>query len=442
MVENRVYSKSPANSYINSFVLDLENNISEDWGICRLKFLLSSLESGNRESGGGNQLDEGVFSLGGEHISWDGKFIPEPPKFISVEFYKKLNKGKVSSGDVLLVKDGATIGKTLYVSNIPFDKCAVNEHVFILRGNDKNHKKFLYYLVSSKLGFDQIIYLIKGAAQPGLDSRFINDVVFPVPPISDQQTIVNFLDQNVKKINDLIAKKEHLVEILEEKRSALIAGVVTKGLNHDVEMRDSGIEWLGDIPAHWKLERGKHIFTKLNRPSLPENGVVTAFRDGEVTLRSNRRTEGFTFSIKEIGYQGVKKGDLVIHEMDGFAGAIGVSDSNGNCSPIYSILQPMKSTNNYYYAYLLRFMAHSGYITSLAKGIRERSTDFRFKTFGNEFLPVLPLKEQNNIVNFLNQKTTEINTLVEKIRTMIETLTEYRTGITSAAVTGKIDVRQ
>src|SRR5688572_20250526 len=99
--------------------------------------------------------------------------------------------------------------------------------------------------------------------------------------------------------------------------------------------KDSSITWLGRVPDHWVFNKAKYIFNKMERPPREEDGVVTAFRDGMVTLRTNRRTEGFTLALKEIGYQGIRKGDLVIHEMDAFAGAIGVSDSDGKSTPVY-----------------------------------------------------------------------------------------------------------
>ena len=106
--------------------------------------------------------------------------------------------------------------------------------------------------------------------------------------------------------------------------------------------KDSGIEWLGEVPEHWEVEKGKWLFLKMDRQVRPEDGVVTAFRDGQVTLRTNRRTDGFTNAIKEHGYQGIRKGDLVIYAMDAFAGAIGVSESDGKSTPVYSACVPRK----------------------------------------------------------------------------------------------------
>ena len=196
---------------------------------------------------------------------------------------------------------------------------------------------------------------------------------------------------------------------------------------HD-SYRPSGIQWVKEIPSHWRVERAKWLFERAERPVRPEDDVVTAFRDGQVTLRTNRRTEGFTNAIQEHGYQGIRKGDLVIHAMDAFAGAIGVSDSNGKSTPVYAACVPRGEfpVNSYYYAYLLRYMAHSGYIESLSKGIRERSTDFRFAEFRELPLPIPEQDEQDRIVAFLDHKTAEIDAAIAKKERLIELLQEQK----------------
>ncbi|MGR5246487.1 restriction endonuclease subunit S [Vibrio sp. PNB23_22_6] len=203
------------------------------------------------------------------------------------------------------------------------------------------------------------------------------------------------------------------------------------------EYKDSGIEWLKDMPSHWELIRAKHLFQRVQRPVRPQDGIVTAFRDGEVTLRSNRRTDGFTNAAKEIGYQGVRKGDLLVHAMDGFAGAIGISDSDGKCSPVCSVCIPRKShmVDPTYFGYLVRQLAVTDYITSLAKGIRERSTEFRFAEFASLFLAAPPKEEQKKIANFLDHETAKIDALITKQEKLIELLKEKRQAVISHAVT-------
>ncbi|NLU16553.1 MAG: restriction endonuclease subunit S [Serratia liquefaciens] len=203
------------------------------------------------------------------------------------------------------------------------------------------------------------------------------------------------------------------------------------------EYKNSGVEWLGEMPCHWNLQKAKYIFRKVQRATTEQDGIVTAFRDGQVTLRSNRRVDGFTNALKEIGYQGVKAGDLLVHAMDGFAGAIGISDSDGKCSPVCSVCIPWdeKGTHMRYYGYLVRQLAVTDFILSLAKGIRERSTEFRFNEFSGLLLSLPPLTEQAQIAKFLDHETAKIDNLIEKQQQLIELLKEKRQAVISHAVT-------
>ena len=197
----------------------------------------------------------------------------------------------------------------------------------------------------------------------------------------------------------------------------------------------SPVPWIKEIPSHWALIRGKNLYRKMQRPVRKEDGVVTCFRDGTVTLRKNRRTTGFTESLQEIGYQGIKKGDLVIHVMDAFAGSIGVSDSDGKGTPVYNVCQAIGDSNNFYFALLLREMARTGYIQSLYRGIRERSSDFRFEVFASQFYPVPPHDEQEQIVRFLDWKVSAINRLINVKRKQIKQIESLKKTIIHRVVT-------
>ena len=174
----------------------------------------------------------------------------------------------------------------------------------------------------------------------------------------------------------------------------------------------------------WEQVTARRLFDRARREPHEDDGIVTAFRDGQVTLRSNRRVEGFTNAVQEIGYQGVRVGDLVIHSMDGFAGAIGVSDSDGKSSPVVHCFVPHGGTDCRYYAYLLRVLAQRGFITSLAKGIRERSTAFDVEAFRSLVLPHPPLAEQRAIADYLDAETVRIDALIAKKQQLIHLLEE------------------
>ena len=199
------------------------------------------------------------------------------------------------------------------------------------------------------------------------------------------------------------------------------------------EMKDSGIEWMGEIPARWEIVKGKYFLQYRQKPVKEDDGVITCFRDGEVTLRSNRREDGFTVSDKEIGYQGIDVGDLVVHGMDGFAGAIGISDSRGKASPVLNVLDTQQ--NKRYIMYYLRCAAYREVFLALATGIRVRTCDLRWNKLG-ELQYLLPkLNEQKGIVNFLDTKCAEIEALTADIQTQIDTLEQYKRSIITEAVT-------
>ncbi|MFF9895411.1 restriction endonuclease subunit S [Streptomyces longispororuber] len=196
------------------------------------------------------------------------------------------------------------------------------------------------------------------------------------------------------------------------------------------------IPGLGEIPDSWRAERARWLLHRKQRAVRPSDKIVTAFRDGEVTLRERRRTEGFTNAIHEIGYQGIREGDLVVHAMDGFAGAIGVSDSDGKASPVVHTYRSAETSDARFIAYALRTMALSGYVTTLAKGIRERSTSFDAATLADVLLPAPPLEDQRRIADFLDVETARIDTLSKTYESAKSTISERAQFLIDALIDG------
>lgn len=203
------------------------------------------------------------------------------------------------------------------------------------------------------------------------------------------------------------------------------------------EMKSSGVEWIGYVPLYWNILKGKYCLSLLQRPIFESDGVITCFRDGVVTLRSCRREEGFTVSLKEIGYQGIEPGDIVVHGMDGFAGAIGISDSRGKASPVLIVLDTNLCKK--FVVYYLRVMAFTDVFLALSTGIRIRSCDTSWNKLKNLPYPIPPKNEQIAIANFLDTKCAEIDALKADIEKQIETLQEYKKSIITEAVTKGLD---
>lgn len=309
----------------------------------------------------------------------------------------------------------------------------------VLRARHINNL-FLSFLLQSSGFIDEVISNSTGLNYPAITANKLTALSIPFPPLSEQEAIVAYLEEKVAKMDYLVAKQETQIGYLRELKQAIIAKAVTQGINPQAPLRPSGISWIGNIPEHWEVKRAKNMFVRKTREVREFDEIITCFRDGTVTLRTNRRTEGFTESFKEIGYQGIRKGDLVIHQMDAFAGAIGVSDSDGKGTPVYICLQPIGDCFNEYYSYLLREMARAGYIKSLYRGIRERSSDFRYETFARLSLPLPPLSEQEAIVTYIQRKTEEIDRLIAMTEQEIARIKELKQSLISDVVTGRIKV--
>lgn len=263
-------------------------------------------------------------------------------------------------------------------------------------------------------------------------------IAIPTPPIDEQRRIADFLDAKCAEIDALTADIQTQIDTLEQYKRSVITETVTKGLNLDAEMKDSGIEWIGMMPEHWNCIRGKYVLRYVQKPVREDDGVITCFRDGEVTLRSNRREDGFTLADKEIGYQGIDVGDLVVHGMDGFAGAIGISDSRGKASPVLNVLETDR--NKRYIMYFLRSMAYSDVFLALATGIRVRSCDLRWNKLSELFYPIPPLEEQDAIVAHIDDVIEKANAVIADKKAQLETLEEYKKSLIFEYVTGKKEV--
>lgn len=262
-----------------------------------------------------------------------------------------------------------------------------------------------------------------------------------VPPHDEQDKIVSFLDEKSAEINAAIAKKERLIELLNEQRNVLVK-VTVFGLKSADCNHTPAIPWIEKLPEHWGAKRAKYLFSQSRLPVMPSYEVVTAYRDGEVTLRSNRRLDGYTFAVLEQGYQGVKPGQLVINSMDAFAGAIGVSDSEGKCSPEYVICNPIddKEISPHFAALVLRQMALSGYIEVICSAVRQRALRIRYNDFAPLMLPVPPINEQRAIVRSVDEIQAHHEVLLQQLRREIEGLKEFLLGLIANVVTGQIRI--
>ncbi len=241
----------------------------------------------------------------------------------------------------------------------------------------------------------------------------------PLPPIPEQREIAARLD----RVESMISLLDDLAKVLRERVSA--------------SLFDLGREL---VSPGQKVRLGL-MLTKLSRPTDPDNGVVTAFRDGQVALRSRRREEGFTMSANEAGYQGVIEGDFVFHGLDGFAGAVGVSEDRGNVSPVYHVCSATRLTTERFMAWAVRALSLNGFLEAYSFSVRQRSVDFRsWDVFAGLPIKYLSLAEQQRFSAHLDEVGGRIDGMLSKISMLRELLVERSSAFLIDVVTGKKEI--
>ncbi|MCI6583720.1 MAG: restriction endonuclease subunit S [Mobiluncus sp.] len=312
-----------------------------------------------------------------------------------------------------IIKDGAGIGKVRLMESDTTFLGTMNG----IAAKQSIELKYLFYV------FEQSSFLLENITTiPHIYFSDYSKEKIYVPPINTQRRIVAFLDEETAKIDALIAKQQHLIDLLDERNSVIWYQLFT------------GYEPVRHLPL-------KRVLRKLDRPANPETGVITAYRDGVVTLRSNRREEGYTFSETESGYQGIEPGDLVFHGLDGFAGSVGVSDSEGRSTPVYHVCETIDEDDIVFLAKYLRYLGKTGYLATQAPNVRQRSVDFRnWDRFGRLPLSLPDIQTQHVIVEKIESAHEGNEQAKERIAREISLLQERRSALITAAVTGQIEV--
>lgn len=302
----------------------------------------------------------------------------------------------------------------------------VSPAYYVCRPQSALEPRFLHYLLRSKPYLTEITRISKWMPPSQFDTPWDVLRLLPIlsPPVEEQRRIADFLGAEISRIDELVTKKRQLVSLLEERVDhAISIRIAESPLVHPNSNKPS-------IPISRALR-------KLDRMPRSED-VVTAFRDGQVTARSLRRTEGYTESWTDgARVQGVARGDVVVHGLDGFAGAIGAAEADGVCSPVYHVCTPRDSGDADYLGRLLRILAISGYLELFATSTRERAVDFRnWRRFGRIPIPDVDLSEQREIGN----RIRKIKPLEAAVERSAELAAERRQTLITAAVAGQLDV--
>ena len=267
------------------------------------------------------------------------------------------------------------------------------------------------------------------------------DIKAILPSIKEQNCIVDFLQKKLVEINQAIAIKEQQIALLNERKQIVIQKAVTQGLDPNVPMKDSGVEWIGQIPEHWELEKVKRLFKLIIDPAPNNNDfeLLSVYTDIGVKPRKDLEERGNRASTTD-GYWKVEKGDIIVNKLLAWMGAIGLSNYDGVTSPAYDILRARKPLSPYFYHLLFRSPICSSELKKHSRGIMDMRLRLYFDKFGDVLVPYAPITEQNEIIKYIEVEEQKINAGIELINQQIEKLKEYKTTLINDAVTGKIKV--
>lgn len=361
---------------------------------------------------------------------WTGRYIPTDTEFEGegVDF---------AEGDILFGKLRPYLAKAWLSDR---QGGAVGDF-HVLRPEPKTSGRFLLYLILNRVFISIVDGSTFGAKMPRVSWDFMGGMQLPFPPLFEQHTIAAFLDRETAKIDALIAEQQRLIARLAEKRQAVISHAVTKGLDPAAPMKDSGVEWLGEVPAHWTLTRLRRLFRQEKRQNQFCKPVLSVYRDYGVILKDSRDDNMNKTPDDLSAYQLVNPSDLVVNKMKAWQGSLGVSDLEGITSPDYVVFTPRQRECSAFLHLLLRSQRMVTIYRSISNGIRPSQWRLEPDLFLglSVFLP--PMQEQRNLVSFITDQTSRFDALIAEAQSAIALLQERRTALISAAVTGKIDVR-
>lgn len=278
----------------------------------------------------------------------------------------------------------------------------------------------------------------QSAAQPGIAVEIIENLDIDVPPLDEQQQIARNLVSQIEPIDALIGGKRRLLELLAEKRRALIAHAVTCGLNPDVPLRDSGISWLGEVPAHWETERSRWLFNERDdRSESGDEELLTVSHLTGVTSRADKDVNMFMAESLE-GYKRCEPGDLVINTLWAWMGAMGTARQAGIVSPAYNVYQPTERLDPDYVDLLVRTPRFVEEVTRYSKGVWSSRLRLYPEGLYEVWFPVPPIDEQRQIVAHTIIETRRLDELGAASEKTIALLQERRSALISEAVAGQI----
>ena len=428
--------------------------IPSAWEICKLKYTALGKEQCFID---GDWIESKDISTDGIRYLTSGNVGPLKYKeqgngYITEDTFRKLECKDVYEGDILISRLNEPISRACIVPNLNSRIVTCVDNVIYRPDCNRFNKKYIVYVLNCTPYTEKANLSARGVTMHRVSRTMLGNFYIPVPSIAEQQAIASFLDAKTKPIDDIIAKREKQIELLEEMKSAVVSRAVTKGLNPDAKMKGSGIEWIGEVPEEWEISKVKYIANVCGRigyRGYTTNDLVSA-GEGALTIGGKHITHNYLnlsdpdYISWEKYYESpeimLEKGDIVMAQRGslGKSALIDREIGEATINPSLVILKRIKANGVFLHYYLISNMMQD-YINL----INTATAVPMISQNQIENIPVAlpPLSEQQAIVSYLDSETSKIDSRIAKRRKQIELLQEYKQALITAAVTGKIYVR-
>ena len=413
------------------------------WPLDRIKDHSSKIGSGITPKGGATSyLNAGVPLLRSQNVHFDGLRLDDVA-FIGEDTHAEMAGTQLKAGDVLLNITGASIGRCTFIPE-GFGEGNVNQHVCIIRPSASLDHRFLTYCLAAPWGQDQILSSFTGASRQGLGQRDLGEIQIPLPTRPDQERIVAYLDASCAAIDAAVAAKRRQLETLDSLRTTIITRAVTRGLDVSVELKDSGVAWIGHLPLHWKVEKLKYVTSLIVdgthfTPTYLPDGVpflrVTDVQEKEIDLE---RVKYISEEEHQLLCKRAKAeyGDILLSK-NGTIGVVKVVNWAWEFSFFVSLclLRPLKNLNAHYFSYYFDSDLVDQQLFESSK--RTSVTNLHLIKIRELLIALPPIDEQEKIILYLDAKCAELVRLKKNITDQITKLENYRRSLIHECVTGQ-----
>lgn len=394
--------------------------VPEHWEIMKVKYICNVTDGTHFSPA---TISEGKPYITVSNVKDDFIDIESAGRISIADFNELVKQGcQPKTGDVLLAKDG-TVGRTAIVKDNDY---VVLSSLGILSPNDYLTSSYLKYMLDSSILQEQMNEAMAGSALRRITITKIKDFIALLPPTSEQRAIASYLDHKVGQIDALISGKEKMVEDLKAYRSSLITETVTKGLNKDVKMKDSGVEWIGKMPQNWKLLKLKRIVNLKSGTSLTSDRILD---EGKYQVFGGNGPRGYIDDYTNEG------NFVLIGRQGALCGNINYANCKFWATEHAIICYPLKEIDTIWLGETLRAMNLNQYSISAAQ------PGLAVERINELLIPTPSISEQKEISSYLKLKITQIESAISEQEHQLSDLKSYKSSLITEAVTGKIDLR-